>query len=156
SAISTVSRLTRDGQTFGKQHHRKIAVALRGIAKAFAAGGSENHVRFTPESGHKSWPRLGSVLGVQLPLPLCSTNSAKDRTVANVRWVVFLQPLGHFPTDRQIRQMVRRPRCAPQFNRSLSCPLAIWLLGRSLRCGHVGDHLAIKPVDKILFDDRKY
>src|SRR5262249_55349088 len=35
-SMSTVSHLTRDGQTFGKQHHRKIAVALRGIAKAFA------------------------------------------------------------------------------------------------------------------------
>src|SRR6516164_10952292 len=33
SAISTVSRLTRDGPTFGKQHHRKIAVASTGIAK---------------------------------------------------------------------------------------------------------------------------
>jgi len=30
SAISTVSRLTRDGQTFRKHHHRKIAVAPRG------------------------------------------------------------------------------------------------------------------------------
>src|SRR5215470_19451743 len=29
--------LTRDGQIFGKQHHHKIAVVLRGIAKAFAA-----------------------------------------------------------------------------------------------------------------------
>jgi len=29
SAISTVSRLTRDGQTFGNHHHCKIAVALR-------------------------------------------------------------------------------------------------------------------------------
>jgi len=28
SAISTVSRLTRDGQTFGNHHHCKIAVAL--------------------------------------------------------------------------------------------------------------------------------
>jgi len=28
SAIPTVSPLTRDGQTFAKQHHRKIAVAL--------------------------------------------------------------------------------------------------------------------------------
>jgi hypothetical protein len=28
--MSTVSRLTQDGQTFGKQRHRKLAVALRG------------------------------------------------------------------------------------------------------------------------------
>src|SRR6516164_9028510 len=63
---------------------------------------------------------------------LFSTDSAKDRTVANIcRLVVFLQPLGHFTTDRQIRQMVWRPRCAPQFNRSLPYPLAIWLLGLS-------------------------
>src|SRR6516162_6089749 len=82
---------------------------------------------------------------------LSSTDSAKDRSVANVcRLVVFLQPLGHVTTDRQIRQMVRRPSCAPQFNRSLPCPLAIWL-ARNLRRGH----LAIKPVEKILFDDRK-
>jgi hypothetical protein len=59
---------------------------------------------------------------------LSSADSAKDRAVANIRrLVVFLQPLGHFTTDRQIRQMVRRPRCAPQFNRSLLCPFAIWL-----------------------------
>src|SRR6516225_3210541 len=50
--------------------------------------------------------------------------------------------------------MVRRPRCAPQFNRSLPCPLAIWLACR-LRSGRLGGHLAIKPVEKILFDDRK-
>src|SRR6516225_1926996 len=82
---------------------------------------------------------------------LSSTDSAKDRSVANVcRLVVFLQPLGHVTTDRQIRKMVRRPSCAPQFNRSLPCPLAIWL-ARNLRRGH----LAIKPVEKILFDDRK-
>ena len=62
SAISTVSRLTRDGQTFGKQHHRKIAVALGGIAKAFAAGGSENHVRFAPESGHCSIEAMLSLI----------------------------------------------------------------------------------------------
>ena len=30
SAMSTVSRLTRDGQTLRKQHHHKIAVAVRG------------------------------------------------------------------------------------------------------------------------------
>src|SRR6516165_8847706 len=86
---------------------------------------------------------------------LFAADSAKDRTVANVRLVVFLQPLGHFTTDRQIRQMVRRSRRAPQFNRSLPCPLAVWLLGRSARRGRLGGHMAIKPVEKILFDDRK-
>jgi len=50
--------------------------------------------------------------------------------------------------------MVRRPSCVPQFNRSLPCPLAIWL-ARNLRRGRLGGHLAIKPVEKILFDDRK-
>src|SRR6516162_11441711 len=49
--------------------------------------------------------------------------------------------------------MVRRPRCAPQFNRSLPCSLAIRLACR-LRRGRC--HLAIKPVQKILFDDRKF
>jgi len=84
---------------------------------------------------------------------LFSADSAKDRTVANVlRLTVLLQPLGHFTTDRQIRQMVRRSGCAPQFNRSPPYPLAIWLLGRSLQRGR---DLAIKPVEKILFDDRK-
>src|SRR5215472_10394982 len=82
---------------------------------------------------------------------LFSADSAKDRSVANVCClIVFLQPLSHFTTDRQIRQMVRRPRCAPQFNRSLPYPLAIWLLARSLRRGRVRGHLAIKPVEKIL------
>src|SRR6516162_9783036 len=86
---------------------------------------------------------------------LFSTDSAKDRTVANIRYlVVFLQPLGHVATDRQIRQMVRRPRCAPQFNRSLPCPLAIWL-ARRLRRSRLGSHVPIKPVEKILFDDCK-
>ena len=88
-------------------------------------------------------------------MQLLSTDSVKDRTVANVRLVVFLQPLGHFTTDRQIRQMVRRPRCAPQFNRSLPYQFAIWLFVRSLRRGRVGGRMAIKPVEKILFDDRK-
>ena len=69
-------------------------------------------------------------------MSLSSADSAKDRTVANVRLVVFLQPLGHVTTDRQIRQMVRRPRCAPQFNRSLPYPLAIWL-ARRLRRGRL-------------------
>jgi hypothetical protein len=46
--------------------------------------------------------------------------------------------------------MVRRPSCAPQFNRSLPCQLAVWL-ARNLRRGR----LAIKPVEKNLFDDRK-
>ena len=56
-----------------------------------------------------------------------SANGAKDRRVANVRCsVVFVQPLGHFATDRQIRQMVGRPRCAPQFDRSPPYPLANW------------------------------
>ena len=50
--------------------------------------------------------------------------------------------------------MVRRPSCAPQFNRSLPRPLAIWF-ARRLRRGRLGGHLAIKPVEKILFDDRK-
>src|SRR6516225_9967330 len=50
--------------------------------------------------------------------------------------------------------MVRRLRCAPQFNRSLPCPLAIRLACR-LRRGRLGSQLAIKPVEKILFDDRK-
>ena len=50
--------------------------------------------------------------------------------------------------------MIRRPRCAPQFNRSLPCPLAIWL-ARNLRRGRLGRHLVIKPVEKILFDYRK-
>ena len=86
---------------------------------------------------------------------LSSADSAKDRSVANVCClVVFLQPLCHVTTDRQIRQMVRRPTCAPQFNRSLPCPLAIWP-ARNLRRGRLGDHLAIKPVQNILFDDRK-
>jgi hypothetical protein len=58
----------------------------------------------------------------RLSLLLFSADSAKDRTVTNVRLVVFLQPLGRFTTDRQIRQMVRRPCCAPQLNRSLPCP----------------------------------
>jgi hypothetical protein len=31
----------------------------------------------------------------------------------------------------RIRQMIRRPRCVPQFNRSPPCPLAIWLHARS-------------------------
>src|SRR5262249_55675813 len=98
-------------------------------------------------------PRWPSMSSVQLFLSLFSADSAEDRTVANVRLVVFLQPLGHVTTDRQIRQMVRRPRYAPQFNRSLPYPLAIW--PRSLRRGRVGGHVAIKPVEKILFDDRK-
>src|SRR6516162_10934042 len=86
---------------------------------------------------------------------LSSADSAKDRGVANVRClVVFLQPLGHFTADRQIRQMVRRPRCAPQFNRSLPCPLAIWL-ARRLRRSRLGSHVPIKPGEKILFDDCK-
>src|SRR5262245_24809473 len=42
-------RLTRDGQTFGKQHHHKIAVALRGNSESVCGWGSENHVRFTPK-----------------------------------------------------------------------------------------------------------
>jgi hypothetical protein len=50
--------------------------------------------------------------------------------------------------------MVRRPRCAPQFNHSLPCPLAIWL-AHNLRRGRLGGHLAIKPVEKIPFNDRK-
>ena len=50
--------------------------------------------------------------------------------------------------------MVRRPSCAPQFNRSLLCALVIWL-ARNLRRGRLGGHLAIEPVEKILFDDRK-
>ena len=33
-------------------------------------------------------------------------------------------------------------------------PLAIWL-ARDLRRGRLGNHLATKPVEKILFDDRK-
>ena len=37
---------------------------------------------------------------------------------------------------------------------SLPCSLAIWL-ARNLRRGRLGGHLAIKPVEKILFDDRK-
>src|SRR6516165_7595380 len=86
---------------------------------------------------------------------LSSADSAKDRTVANIRRLaVFLQPLGHVTTDRQIRQIVRRPSCAPQFDRSLPCQLAIWL-ARRLRRGRLGCHLAIKPFEKILFDDRK-
>src|SRR5262249_30568465 len=86
---------------------------------------------------------------------LSSADSAKDRSVANVRCLVaFLQPLGHVTTDRQIRQMVRRPRYAPQFNRSLPYPLAI-LRARRLRRGCAGGHVAIKPVEKIPFDDRK-
>jgi len=87
-------------------------------------------------------------------LLLFSANGAKDRSVANVRCsVVFVQPLGHFATDRQIRQMVGRPRCAPQFDRSPPYPLAIWL--RCYRRGRGGGHLAIEPVEKILFDNRK-
>ena len=50
--------------------------------------------------------------------------------------------------------MVRRACCAPQFNRCLPYPLAIWL-ARRLRRGRLGGHLAIKPFEKILFDDRK-
>src|SRR5262249_33034643 len=34
SAILTVSRLTRDGQIFGKQHRRRIAIALRGNSQS--------------------------------------------------------------------------------------------------------------------------
>jgi len=48
--------------------------------------------------------------------------------------------------------MVRRACCAPQFNRCLPYPLAIRL---AFRRGRLGGHLAIKPVEKILFDDRK-
>jgi len=48
--------------------------------------------------------------------------------------------------------MVRRASCAPQFNRSLPYPLAIWL---ALRRGRLRGHLAIKPVGKTLFDDCK-
>jgi hypothetical protein len=92
-------------------------------------------------------------LRARLFLLLFSADSAKDRSVANVRRLaVFLQPFGHLAANQRIRQMVRRPRCAPQFNRSLSCPLVIWLLAR---CGRGGGHLTIKPVEKILFDDRK-
>src|SRR6516165_11594685 len=114
-----------------------------------------------PMSGRPQQPQLarprrrGSGEGTSVRVALFSTDSAKDRTVANVCLVVFLQPLGHFTTDRQIRQMVRRACCAPQLNRSLPCQLAIWLLARSLRRGGVGGHLATKPVEKILFDDRK-
>ena len=89
-------------------------------------------------------------------LALFSADSAKDRSVANLRClVVFLQPLGYFTTDRQIRQMVRRSGCAPQFNRSLPYQFAIWLLARSLRSGRGNGRMAIKPAEKILFDDRK-
>src|SRR6516164_1196282 len=101
-------------------------------------------------------PRWPSTSSVQIVLLSFSADSAKDRSVANVRFlVVFLQPLGHFTTDRQIRQMVRRSGCAPQFNRSLPYQLTIRLLARSLRSDRGGGRMAIQPVEKILFDDRK-
>jgi len=63
---------------------------------------------------------------------LFSADSAKDRSVANARRLaIFLQPFGHLAANQRIGQMLGRPRCAPQFNRSLPCPLAIWLLARS-------------------------
>ena len=51
--------------------------------------------------------------------------------------------------------MVRRSGCAPQFNRSLPYQLTIRLLARSLRSDRGGGRMAIQPVEKILFDDRK-
>jgi len=60
---------------------------------------------------------------------LFSADSAKDRSVANLRRLaIFLQPFNHLAANQRIREMLRRPRCAPQFNRSLPCPLAIWLM----------------------------
>ena len=52
-----VSRLTRDGQTFGKQHRRQIA-----IAKAFAVEGPDNHVpRFhVPQMDELVWMVVAS------------------------------------------------------------------------------------------------
>ena len=66
---------------------------------------------------------------------LFSTDSAKDRTVANIRRLaVFLQPLGHVTTDRQIRQMVRRSRCA---HNSIAACLARSRSGLRATCGVV-------------------
>ena len=62
SAISTVSRLTRGGKTFRKQHRRQIA-ALRGNKlKRLRLERSENHVRFPPKADIR-WRKLNVRFG---------------------------------------------------------------------------------------------
>src|SRR5262245_303803 len=39
--MSTVSRLTRDGQIFGKQHRRQVAIALRGHSQSVCGSRGE-------------------------------------------------------------------------------------------------------------------
>jgi len=140
---SATSLAPKRRKEMDRRHHQRFGTAM---------GLSEDEGR-SSSAATRQTRVVGSDGRSLVRVALFSTDSAKDRTVANIRRLAaFLQPLGHVTTDRQIRQMVRRPRRAPQFNRSLPCPLAIWL---ALRRGRLGGHLAIKPVEKILFDDRK-